>query len=398
MNRNILNKEVQEFIRKNINADTTKIILKKSPFVNVSGKEIAIQIEGLKKTKKKLPKWHNTKGIYFPQKLSIEQSSSEKTAQYKSSLVFGDTLIDLTGGLGVDCSYFCDKISRVTHCEINTELSTIAKHNFHCLKKNNITCYNGDGVSFIKNNNTIYDWIYVDPARRDEKLKRVHNLSNSTPDIPLHLDLLFQHTRNILIKTAPLFDIKQGIKELQFVKEVHVVSVDNECRELLFLLKKDYNTNPIIKTINFAHTISQEFTFSFEEEQSSTCVYSEPQEYLYEPNTSILKAGAFQSIAMKYNVSKLNANTHLYTSTQLIENFPGRIFKIKQTLSYNIKTLKALLLSKKANISSRNFPLTVEQIRKKTKLHDGGDIYLFFTRSINNKSVIIITEKVSNRM
>ncbi|MEA3504482.1 MAG: class I SAM-dependent methyltransferase [Bacteroidota bacterium] len=393
MNKNVLETKVQEFIRKNLFTDITKIILKGSPFRDVSAKELATQIEGLQKAKKKLPTWHNTSRIYFPIKLSIEQTSSEKTAKYKSELVSGKSLIDLTGGLGVDCLYFSKTINHITHCELNKELSAIAKHNFECFNSNNIECYNGDGLLHLDNSKKHYDWIYIDPARRDNNQNRVFRLKDSTPDIPSNLNNLFKHTNNILIKAAPLFDIKQGLKELRFVKEVHVVSVDNECRELLFLLEKNYNKEPKIITVNISNNPLQTFNFSFKEEQNATSKYSEPKEYLYEPNTSILKAGAFQCIGTKLDIEKLNINSHLYTSSHLVDNFPGRRFQITQTLSFDLKGLKKSLSEKRANISCRNFPLTVEQVKKKTKLRDGGDTYLFFTRTTNNKPIIIITKK-----
>jgi len=391
LNTKILHKEIQDFINSNLKADITKLILKGSPFETTSIQEIATQIEAKKRCKKKLPTWFSAKNIYYPNKLNIEQTSSEIAAKYKASLVSGTTLIDLTAGFGVDSFYFSQKINNVTHCEINKELSGIVSHNLGILNSKNISTYVGDGFEYFKKNNTKFDWIYADPSRRNEAKGKVFLLEDCLPNIPENLDFLFRYADNILLKISPILDIKSAINELKFVKEIHVVAVENEVKELLLLLEKNYIQQIDYKTINITKKNIQVFDFNFN--SVSLANYSEPKKYVYEPNAAILKAGAFQQISTHYKLDKLHQHSHLYTSENLID-FPGRIFKIIQTTSYNKKELTKLIPSRKANITTRNFPETVAQIRKKINIKDGGNQYLFFTTDLNNKLIVLICEKV----
>ena len=342
--------------------------------------------------KKKLPTWFNTKNIYYPNKLNIEQTSSEITANYKSKLISGDSLIDLTSGFGVDCYYFSKQFKTVEYCEIDALLSQLVKHNYKQLGVDNIYVQNNDGIQCLKESNTSYDWIYADPSRRHDSKGKVFFLNDCSPDIPKQLDLLFKHTKNILIKTSPLLDLSVGLGELSFVKAIHIVAVNNEVKELLWILEKDYAGGVSIHTVNMAKNNTVEFHFSNEDEKYAEAIYSNPLTYLYEPNVAILKAGAFNTIAKRLNVYKLQKHSHLYTSEGLID-FPGRRFKIKSIMPYNAKNLKKLGL-KKANITTRNFPETVQHIRKKLQIKDGGDNYLFFTTDKNSKRLVMITTKI----
>ncbi|HEY9220948.1 MAG TPA: class I SAM-dependent methyltransferase [Lutibacter sp.] len=390
MNHHILKIEVQNFINAHLKTDLTKLILKGSPFESVSIQEIAEQIVAKNSCEKKLPTWFNAENIYFPNKLNIEQTSSEITAKHKSDLVSGETLIDITGGFGVDAYFFSQKVAKITHCEIDEELSAIVSHNFKQLQVNNITTYFGDGIEFLKKSQEKFDWIYADPSRRNDVKEKVFLLEDCLPNIPENLGLLFQKTNHILLKASPILDITSAINELQFVKEIHVVAVENEVKELLFLLEKNYTKNTDIKTINLNKEGIQAFDFSLNEEVSAT--YSEPKKYLFEPNSAILKAGAFQQISAHLKIDKLHQHSHLYTSDNLTD-FPGRRFEIQQCISYDKKQLLKLIPTKKANITTRNFPETVVQIRKKTGLKDGGNQYLFFTTDLNNKLMVLICEK-----
>lgn len=390
MNHHILNKEVQDFINSNLKSDLTKLILKGSPFAYVSIQEIAEQILAKNSCEKKLPTWFNSENIYYPNKLNIEQTSSEITANYKSDLVSGESLIDITGGFGVDAYYFSHKVATIAHCEINEELSAIVLHNFKQLKVKNIATNLGDGIELLQKSNDKFDWIYADPSRRNDVKEKVFLLEDCLPNIPENLNSLFLKTNNILLKVSPILDITSALNELKFVKEIQVVAVENEVKELLFLLKKNYTQNIDINTINFNKEEIQQFNFSLNEEVFST--FSEPKKYLFEPNAAILKAGAFQQISAHLNIDKLHQHSHLYTSDKLID-FPGRKFEIKHAISYDKKQLLKLIPSKKANITTRNFPETVAQIRKKTGLKDGGNQYLFFTTDVNNKHLVLICEK-----
>ncbi|MDO9276668.1 MAG: class I SAM-dependent methyltransferase [Lutibacter sp.] len=391
MKQPILNKEIQDFINANLKSDVTKLILKGSPFATVSIQEIAAQILAKNSCEKKLPTWFNAENIYYPNKLNIEQTSSEITAAYKSNLVSGASLIDITGGFGVDVYFFSQKVKKITHCEISEDLSDIVTHNFKQLKVKNAKTHFGDGIEFLKKYAGKFDWIYADPSRRNDAKEKVFLLKDCLPNIPENLDILFQKSDHILLKVSPILDISSAINELNNVKEIHVVAVENEVKELLFLLEKNHTQNINIKTINFNKEAIQTFNFSLNEAVSST--FSEPKKYLFEPNAAILKAGAFQQISVHLKIDKLHQHSHLYTADNLID-FPGRRFEIKHAVSYDKKQLLQLIPSKKANITTRNFPETVAQIRKKTGLKDGGNQYLFFTTDANNKHLVLVCEKV----
>ncbi|MEP0214122.1 MAG: class I SAM-dependent methyltransferase [Cellulophaga sp.] len=391
MNTAILHTNVQNFIAENLETDIMSILLKKDTFNDVTNKELAAQIEAKNKCKSKLPTWFTTPNIYYPNKLNIEQTSSEKTATYKASLVKGKTLIDLTGGLGVDCFYFTKKIALVYHCEISENVSKIAAHNFKTLGVKNINTCNVNGIDHLKNTDLLFDWIYIDPSRRNDAKGKVFFLEDCLPNVPEHLDLIFSKADNILIKTSPLLDFSVGIKSLQNVKEIHVVALNNDVKELLWVLEKDYTGDIYIKTINLTKTEDLVFSFNYTNEKEAVFTYSEPQQYIYEPNSAILKAGAFKSVAAHYKLHKLHEHTHLYTSNDLID-FAGRCFKVETQIAFNKKEIQRLQLTK-ANITTRNFPESVANIRKKFKIKEGGNIYLFFTTDCYNKKVVLLCSK-----
>ena len=387
MNKNILNTGVQDFIINNLTTDIVSVLLKKSDFNTISSKELAEQIEAKNKCKFKLPSWYKTKKIYYPNKLNIEQCSSEITAEYKAQIIGGNSLVDLTGGFGVDSFYFSKKIDQVFHCEINENLSKIAAHNFDVLGVKNTAVIPMDGLDFLQHSNGVYDWIYVDPSRRSESKRKVFLLSDCTPDIIAHLELLFRKSKNILLKTSPLLDISSGLKQLKNVKEIHVIAVNNEVKELLWVLQEAHLEEFKVKTINLTKGAAEIYDFTWSEEKNTPLLVEFPQNYLYEPNAAILKSGAFKLIARDFKVNKLNEHSHLYTSQELLK-FPGRAFRIDKVFDYNKKSLKSFKGSK-ANITVRNFPESVAAIRKKNKIKDGGGDYLFFT-TINKKQLKVI--------
>lgn len=393
MHTTILNTEIQEFISTHLNSDITGLLLKGIPFSDLETKVVVEQIEAKKRSKKKLSTWFTTNNIYYPNKLNIEQTSSEITAKYKSELVTGEMLIDLTGGFGVDCYYFSKQFKTVDHCEINAELSKIVSHNYKQLDTKNINCHNIDGIRYLENTNLTFDWIYIDPSRRHDSKGKVFFLKDCLPNVPLHLDLLFKRSKNILIKTSPLLDLSIGINELKGVKCIHIVAVNNEVKELLWVLENGYRGDVTLKTVNIKNNNKLYFDFSLSKEKTAIAQYNEPLTYLYEPNASILKAGGFNAVSKVLNIFKLHKHSHLYTSDSLID-FPGRVFKIETIQPYNKKTLKKLGI-KKANVATRNFPETVNQIRKKFNIKDGGSQYLFFTTDINDNKILVITTKVN---
>ena len=392
--KSLLNQHIQDFINKNINQDIQKLSLQKNPFPEMDYKVILNQIEAKTKARTKLPTWFETDNIIFPSKISVEQTSSEKTAKYKSELISGKNIIDLTGGFGVDCYYFSKVFENVIHCEINTELSEIVQHNFRELKTNNITCFPKDGLGVLKELNQKFDWIYIDPSRRNDIKGKVVLLKDCLPDVTSLLDEYLNYSDKILIKTSPIYDISVGLSELKYIKNIHIISLDNEVKEVLFEIEKSPKVESQklkVKTIDITQNGIEKFDFMLDNDDVAT--YSEPQQYLYEPNASVMKSQGFDSVSKTFNLNKLHKHSHLYTSDKLID-FVGRRFEIKQIIPYKKSELKEFLQNKKANITTRNFPETVAQIRQKWKISDGGNLYCFFTTDIKNEKIVLICEKI----
>jgi hypothetical protein len=245
-----------------------------------------------------------------------------------------------------------------------------------------------DSIEFL-NENDGFDFIYIDPARRGDRDQKVVKLEYCEPNVIDLLPSLLTKSNQIIIKTSPLLDIKGAIRQLKHVSQVHVVAVSNEVKELLFVLKSSADENPIIHCINLIKGEPQRFTFTFDQEEGVVSSFAEMSNFLYEPNASILKAGGFKAIGEEFRLSKLHPNSHLYTSDVLVENFPGRSFKVLNEISLNKKRLKKLLPTMKANITVRNYPMSVAQIRKKTGLKEGGEVYIFATQSLKGKEVLL---------
>lgn len=391
MDISLLHPEIQKFITTNIGADSSKLALQKNPFPDVNWISILNQIAAKTKAKDKLPSFFKTENIIYPSKISVEQTSSEKTALYKASIVDGDTLIDLTGGFGVDTLYFSKVMQNVIHCEIDTELSNNVKHNFEVLEIQNIQCELGDSYIYLNKKQTKLDWIYIDPSRRNDTKGKVFMLKDCLPNVPKLLSFYFTKTDKILIKTAPILDISAGLLELSNVKCVHIVAVDNEVKELIWELSKSFIGNKVIKTVNITNEKTEEFSLEL---SSNTHFpnYGFPKKYLYEPNSAIMKSGGFDEIGIQYQLDKLHQHSHLYTSDEKIE-FPGRVFEVQDAISYAKSEMKSFLENKKANITTRNFPDSVEEIRKKWKIKDGGNLYCFFTTDMNNNKIVLICRK-----
>ena len=388
----ILSPEIQAFIDANVDKKIAQLAFQKNPFPTVEWISILNQIEAKSKAKDKLPSWFNTKSIVYPNKISIEQTSSEKTALYKATLISGDSLIDLTGGFGVDDYYFSKRIKAVTHCEINPELSNIVKHNFEQLNVKNCSFYAGDSQETLEVLNQKWDWIYIDPSRRNDAKGKVFMLKDCLPNVPENLDFYFKKTDSILIKTAPLLDISAGLLELKNVKNIHIVALENEVKELLWELHKKYSGPVTLKTVNIVKENFENFDFILNQKSEITN-YSQPEKYLYEPNSAIMKSGGFDAVGSFYHLNKLHKHSHLYTSKDLI-SFPGRVFEIENSVLYNKSEMKIHLENKQANITTRNFPDTVENIRKKWKIKDGGNKYTFFTTDENNHKIVLICTKI----
>lgn len=396
--------ETQLFIREHSSDDVRALALQAKKYPDIDMPTAITQIAGRQVAAEKIPSWREMEEIWYPKHLSLEQCSSETTARYKARLFQGDSLTDLTGGFGIDCSFLAAGFKSATYVERQEELCEIAAHNFPILNLNHINVRNEDGVAYLQTMSPV-DCIFLDPARRNEHGGKTVAISDCEPDVAGLEELLLSKAKRIMVKLSPMLDLSLALKELKHTQEVHILSVNNECKELLLLLGQEAPTEQAppeeipIRCANLFTKGAQEeqhFIFTREQEQHSQCTYTDSLgDYLYEPNASLLKAGAFRSVAAAYSVRKLHPNSHLYTSDTFIENFPGRIFRIVNQCSFNRKEAKESLADlKKANVTVRNFPATVAELRKRLHLTEGGDTYLFASTLNDGRKVIIRCEKV----
>ncbi len=396
--------ETQLFIHEHSSDDVRALALQAKKYPDIDMPTAITQIAGRQVAAEKIPSWREMEEIWYPKHLSLEQCSSETTARYKARLFQGDSLTDLTGGFGIDCSFLAAGFKSATYVERQEELCEIAAHNFPILNLSHINVRNEDGVAYLQTMSPV-DCIFLDPARRNEHGGKTVAISDCEPDVAGLEELLLSKAKRIMVKLSPMLDLSLALKELKHTQEVHILSVNNECKELLLLLGQEAPTEQAppeeipIRCANLFTKGAQEeqhFAFTREQEQHSQCTYTDSLgDYLYEPNASLLKAGAFRSVAAAYSVRKLHPNSHLYTSDTFIENFPGRIFRIVNQCSFNRKEAKESLADlKKANVTVRNFPATVAELRKRLHLTEGGDTYLFASTLNDGRKVIIRCEKV----
>lgn len=384
---------VQNFISQHEHEDLYALVLNSKKYPDIPVKLAIDQINSRRKAKKKLPEWYAKQGILFPHGVSIEQCSSEATARYKAGLISGESLVDLTGGTGVDSYYMSNSFVQCHLIEQDALLCAFAHHNLNLLDANNIKIIESDAERYISSTKSSPDWYYVDPARRDQYNKKVFRLSDCSPNLSKIYNSLLKAKKGVLIKLAPFLDITQLITELPDITRIYVIAVNNECKELVAMVETKGSDELSISAINFNDKV-QEYQFSYAQEQKAASQYSQPQKYIYEPNASIMKSGAFKMIGVDFNLNKLHPNSHLYTSQELVTSFPGRVFQLK-----GVSTLKKNKLpgfeKEKANITSRNYPMSVRQIRNKTGLNEGGDSYLLATTTLENSPKILICEKLS---
>ena len=387
MNEAILQPEVQSFIIKNLNTNPADIALKKTPFAAVSIKELAIQIDSRKRAEKKLPLWFGKTGIYYPPKVNIEQSSSEITASYKASLLKGNYVVDASGGFGVDAYYFSLKAQKLTHCEKDLDLSQIVKHNLDLLGCKNVNYYAGDSIELIKQNSIKINTLYIDPSRRAEKGK-VFKFEDCEPNVPKNLNFYLNKAERIIVKAAPMLDVQFGFKELKNVSAIHIVSVKNECKELLYIIDKNFTGVPdLVCAILSPNTEPVIIKVKLDEEKNTEIEYSKIKQFLYEPDAAIFKAGLFKTVTKLYAVGKLNQNSHLYTSTDYVQNFAGRTLKIESVIPF--ATFEKQIKKQQANVVCRNFYLEPDEIKKKYKINSSDNRFLYFTTDKNNQKVVI---------
>lgn len=380
MKTEILNKEVQNYINANLETDLHSLLLKKSPFSEVSMQEMVQQIKGKKVAHRKFP-FLLKENIVFPPNLNLEQASSQSTAEFKAENLNGKKFLDLTCGFGIDAYFLSQNFEEITLVEKNPELLDLVKHNWKILNKT-ATFVNENLEHFLAKNSERFDVIYLDPARRDSEKNKKFLLEDLSPNLLEIQDQLLEISSQIIIKLSPLIDISYLISVLKNVAKIQIIAVRNEVKELIVFLEKARKGDDVeISCINL-ESDDAEFAFQFKEEKTAVSAFSEPQQFLYIPNNAVLKSGAFNLISQFFNGKKLHPNTHFYTSDKRIERFPGRILEINMIDSKHIRK------GEKYNIISKNYPLSPDEIKKKYKILDGGNCYLIFTQTQNRKIIL----------
>ena len=392
-----MNQATIDFIREHAEADVHQLALQgtKNPEVNLT---FALeQIAGRQKAKTKLPTWAATDGIIYPPHLSMEQCSSEQTARYKANIAGkGALMVDLTAGYGVDMAFVSPNYRRAIHVEQQASLCAISSENFTLLGLNHIEVVCADGVDYLHQLDHA-DLIFLDPARRDDHGARTYGIADCTPNVLELRDELLQKADRVMLKLSPMLDWRKAVEDLGNVNEVHIVSVDNECKELLLILSKEEKPLKLFCVNN--NQVFEGDQGDWLNERSiaeiRVPVLMSSQAYLFEPNASIMKAGCFALLEQRFKVAQVDKNSHLFVSDSDISDFPGRRFLIEKTTSMNKRELKAALAGiDKANITVRNFPMSVAELRKRLKLKEGGDLYLFATTIAGHQHQLFLCRKI----
>ena len=358
------------------------------------------QIQGWQTARRKLPSWAAIDGIIYPPHLSMEQCSSEQTAIYKCGVVerlpkeFRETLVDLTGGFGVDFAFMARHFEQAVYVERQDHLCETASHNFELLGLNHARVIHADAEAVLNDLSTTpaSTLLYIDPARRDSNSARTYAIADCTPNVLELLPDLFKAAHHILIKLSPMLDWHKAVADLgDRVAEVHIVSVGNECKELLIFLDADHQGEPTVHCVND----EQRLVYSPSENDGNTAIATDNDcAYLYEPNASIMKAGCFGVLTERFPVKALSAGSHLFISNQEVNDFPGRRFAITAVTTMNKKELATALKGiTRANVAVRNFPMSAQDLRKRLHLQDGGDCYIFGTTTADGRRLLYLCKK-----
>ena len=391
----VINEATQQFILTHINDDVRTLALKGCNDPEVDVAFALTQISGRQQIKQKLPRFYENMQVMLPIRLSLEQCSSEDTAAYKAQIIKGKHLTDLTGGFGIDCWALADNFNTVDYVERNEELCKVAEHNFSILTKTHVHCHCADGIEFLGQHPQA-DVIYLDPARRDRSGGKVVQISDCEPNILQHLPLLLQNERDVWVKLSPMLDFHATLQKLP-IQEVYIVSVKNECKELLLHLHAHAPSSACIHAVDLQANDTSTFSFTLEEEHACPLhIANELGEYLYEPNASIMKAGGYKLYADRLKLQKLDANSHLYTADHLLDHAHGKCFRVIKCYGLDKKSIKQLRTEyPKCNIATRNFPISAETLRQKLGIKEGGTQQVFGT-TFKSKHILILTERISH--
>ena len=384
----LMNEATRLFVRRHADDDVRRLALKGAA-ADVDLPMALRQIAGLQTARRKLPSWAAVDDIVYPPHLNMEQCSSEPTARYKAGIVGqGSRFVDLTGGLGVDFFFMSQGFSERIYVEQNADLCAVARHNFHLLDLSCSVCCS-DAVTYLTEMSGKADVVYLDPARRNEHGGRTYGITDCTPNVLELLPLLRQKAACVVLKLSPMLDWRKAVSDLGGASAVHVVSVGNECKELVLVLGE--GRQPVLYCVN-----NDQVWQVPAPRQAAVCQRTEvTPSFLYEPNASIMKAGCFEAVEQSYPVRQLSANSHLFVSAVEVEEFPGRSFCVSAIAAMNKQELRTALADiDRANITVRNFPMTVDQLRKKLKLKDGGSVFLFATTMADGSHKLFICRKI----
>lgn len=392
------NEELKAFILSHRTDNPLVLALQQKKYPHINMKFVAQQVEGFHMAKDKLPSLSLCDDFVYPPKLNREQCSSEATAVFKAEeYALDKTIADITGGLGIDSIFMSKTAKSVTYIEQNKELYNVAQHNFQALSLSNIECRYTDGIQFLKETDRHFDLIYIDPARRDDHGRKVSAFEYCTPNILENFDLLLSKTDLVLIKSSPMIDISVALSQLRNVVSTTVLSVRNECKEVLFLCSSKVTTSSTIcRCVNIRTDGGMdELTFSRETETSLTIPYSATiNKYIYDPNVSLLKGGAFKTVAQTYNIAKLHRNTHLYTNSEIIKKFPGRVFEVIKELRLSAKEVADNIPNGKAHVIVRNYPLGSQELQKKLQLKEGGELFVIALTKCDEKKTLLLCHRI----
>jgi hypothetical protein len=394
---------LRDFIREHADDDTSRLMLEAERHKDMDVRFAVGQIAARRQVKDKLPSWYADDRLIFPAAPAAEQCSSERTAVYKQRFVGGDDVVfDMTGGLGVDAYFLSRKARKVIYAERNAEYCETAAYNMKRLEAHNVCVLNRDAVDLITGTDaellSAANVFYIDPARRGAGNRRVFALKDCEPDLTGIWPLLREKDAKIIAKLSPMLDISRVLSQLPDVTEVHVVSVKNDCKELLVVSEREKSEDVNICCVNFSSSGEEQlFQFCYGDEEGAPVSFADDiGRYLYEPNAAILKAGAYKTVSSRYGLKKLHVNSHLYTSATCVPHFAGRIFEVKSVYKFDNRLCRELPVRiPEANLSVRNFPLSVDELRKRTRIADGGDVYLFATTLSDGKKVLIDCRKAN---
>jgi hypothetical protein len=390
----MMNQATRDFIRRHAQDDVRQLALRGTKDPEVDLPFALEQISGRQKARAKIPSWAALDGIVYPPHLSMEQCSSEQTARYKAELAGrGQLMADLTGGFGVDFALMAPAFEHAVYIEQNPQLCAISSENFATLGLRNTEVVCGDGTEYLHCISQA-DLIFIDPARRDSHGARTYSIADCTPNVLEVMGELREKARCVMLKLSPMLDWRKAVADIGGVSQVHIVSVDNECKELLLLINSERFR---VVCVNLSSTNIQRFEFDATDTVPPPTIHYSLStiHYLFEPNASVMKAGCFGLLAERFGVGQLEANSHLFVSDSDVEDFPGRRFVVESTCSLNKRELKSALTGiERANIAVRNFPMTVDQLKRKLKLKDGGDIYIFATTVHGERHQLFICRKI----